>query len=173
MTFGARIVKLPYRVTSICVAAGPVWSVRQTKSRSRHTQRIPEISATLLHRLESTHRLPSTRPDITGCPERRCGLTSTQLSHGLTYRKEVMSVFVMRLQVQDRSRMSIRPRGRIHLSYRVIARPGKPHVEIAGTCLSVDFADLDLLLGFRCTAVVMTGLDDIEREPVDVWELGR
>ena len=120
-----------------------------------------------------THRLPRTRPDITGCPERRCGLTSTQLTRGRTYREEMMSVFVMRLKVHDGSRMSIRPRGRIHLSYRVIARPGEPHVEIAGTGLSMDFADLDLLLGFRCAAIVMTGLDDIEREPVDIWKLGR
>ena len=84
-----------------------------------------------------------------------------------------MSVFVMRLKVHDGSRMSIRPRGRIHLSYRIIARPGKPHVEITSTCLGMDFADLDLLLGFRCAAIVMTGLDDIEREPVDIWKLGR
>lgn len=165
--------KLPYRIATICVTASPVWSVWQTKSRSRHTRRRPGILATLLRRLESTHRLPRTRPDITSCPERRCGLTSTQLSHGRTYREEMMSVFVMRLKVHDGSRMPIRPKSRIHLSYRVIARPGKPHVEIAGTGLSVDFADLDLLLGFRCAAVVMTGLDDIEREPVDIWELGR
>lgn len=66
MTFGARIVKLPYRVTSICVAAGPVWSVflYDAEIRLTRTQQIPGTLATHLHQVTSQTLTACHAPDL-------------------------------------------------------------------------------------------------------------
>jgi len=89
-----------------------------------------------------------------------------------TYIEEMVSVFVVWLQIHNWSRLAVWTRCGVHFTDRYVARAGVPHAEISGSGLSMYLSDLWSVLYIGRSTIMVSRLDDVEREPINVWELG-
>ena len=78
---------------------------------------------------------------------------------------------VMRLQVDAGTRLSIGPRGVVHLPDGLVRCPAFPQLE--GVAYITRLTGAPVVFKFRGCAVVVAGLNAVHAEPLGVWELGR